>query len=54
VGPLKGLKVVEMTGLAPAPYCGMMLADAGADVLRIDRPGAGAAERHPERDVLKR
>jgi len=54
MGPLKGLKVVEMTGLAPAPYCGMMLADAGADVLRIDRAGAGAAERHPERDVLKR
>jgi len=53
VGPLRGLKVVEMTGLAPAPYCGMMLADAGADVIRIDRLGA-AAEPRPERDVLKR
>jgi len=54
MGPLSGLKVVEMTGLAPAPYCGLMLADAGADVLRIDRPGASLAQEHPERDVLKR
>jgi alpha-methylacyl-CoA racemase len=54
MGPLNGLKVVEMTGLAPAPYCGMMLADAGADVLRIDRPGASARQPHPERDVLMR
>jgi alpha-methylacyl-CoA racemase len=54
MGPLRGLKVIEMTGLAPAPYCGMMLADAGADVLRIDRPGASKEQKHPEREVLKR
>jgi alpha-methylacyl-CoA racemase len=53
-GPLSGLKVVEMTGLAPAPFCAMMLADAGADILRVDRPGSAAAERNPHFDVLKR
>jgi len=34
---LKGLKVIEMAGLAPAPFCGMILADFGADVIRVDR-----------------
>jgi alpha-methylacyl-CoA racemase len=38
-GPLAGLRVIELTGLAPAPYAGMLLADLGADVLRVDRPG---------------
>ncbi len=37
-GPLSGLKVVEMAGLGPAPFCGMLLADMGAEVLRIARP----------------
>jgi alpha-methylacyl-CoA racemase len=37
-GPLDGLKVVEMVGLGPAPFCAMMLADMGAEVIRIDRP----------------
>ncbi|SMP55428.1 CaiB/BaiF CoA transferase family protein [Noviherbaspirillum suwonense] len=48
-GPLQGLKVVEMAGLGPAPFCAMMLADMGADVVRIERPSAasvtGAAGR---------
>ncbi|MFM0245610.1 CaiB/BaiF CoA transferase family protein [Paraburkholderia sediminicola] len=39
-GVLTGLKVVEFAGLGPAPFCSMMLADHGADVLRIVRPGA--------------
>jgi alpha-methylacyl-CoA racemase len=38
MGPLKGIKVIEMGGLAPGPYCAMMLADMGAQVLRIERP----------------
>lgn len=38
-GPLKGLKVVEFVGIGPGPHCAMMLADLGADVLRIDRKG---------------
>ena len=39
---LKGLKVVEMAGLAPAPFCGMILADFGADVTRVDKVSTGA------------
>ncbi len=42
-GPLAGLKVIEMVGLGPAPFCAMLLADMGAEVIRIDRPGAGGA-----------
>lgn len=38
-GPLAGLRVIEFAGLGPAPFCTMLLADMGADVLRIDRPG---------------
>jgi alpha-methylacyl-CoA racemase len=38
VGPLAGLKVIELSGIGPAPMCGMLLADLGATVLRIDRP----------------
>ncbi|MGO4332450.1 CoA transferase, partial [Cupriavidus sp. M-11] len=42
-GPLAGLKVVEMVGIGPAPFCAMMLADQGAEVIRIDRPRPAAA-----------
>ncbi len=42
-GPLTGLKVIEMVGLGPGPFCSMMLADMGAEVVRIDRPGRGDA-----------
>lgn len=38
-GPLSGFRILEMVGLGPAPFCGMMLADMGAEVLRIARPG---------------
>jgi len=38
VGPLAGIKVVELTGIGPGPMCAMLLADLGAAVLRIDRP----------------
>lgn len=40
-GPLHGVKVVEFVGLGPAPFCAMLLSDLGADVIRVDRPGAG-------------
>lgn len=36
-GPLKGIRVVEIGGIGPSPFCAMMLADMGADVLRVDR-----------------
>jgi len=39
-GPLAGVKVVEMAGIGPGPFCAMVLADLGADVVRIARPGA--------------
>jgi alpha-methylacyl-CoA racemase len=38
VGPLAGIKIVEFTGIGPGPMCAMLLADLGANVLRIDRP----------------
>lgn len=39
-GPLAGIRIVEMAGLGPAPFCGMLLSDLGAQVIRIERPGA--------------
>ncbi len=42
--PLNGIKVIEMAGLAPSPYCGMMLSDFGADVVIVDRLTKGAPE----------
>ena len=38
MGPLAGVKVLEFEAIGPAPFCGMMLADMGADVLLVDRP----------------
>ncbi len=38
-GPLAGLRIIEFAGLGPGPFCGMMLADHGAEVIRIERPG---------------
>lgn len=38
-GPLHGLRVVELAGIGPAPHACMLLADLGAEVIRIDRPG---------------
>lgn len=40
-GPLSGLKVLEFAGIGPGPFCGMLLSDLGADVVRIDRKGVG-------------
>src|SRR2546425_1756338 len=42
-GPLEGLRAVEMVGLGPGPFCGMLLADMGAEVLRVDRVDAARA-----------
>ena len=39
-GPLSGVKIVEFAGIGPGPFCGMLFADMGADVVRIDRKGA--------------
>ena len=51
-GPLAGTKVIEMAGIGPGPFCAMMLADMGAEVIRVDRAqnvsgGTGAPPRRP-------
>lgn len=54
-GPLAGLRVLEFAGLGPTPFAGMMLADHGADVLRIERRGAtGHIAGDPRLDTLNR
>ena len=40
-GPLNGIKVIELAGIGPGPYAGQLLADYGADVVVVDRPGGG-------------
>jgi alpha-methylacyl-CoA racemase len=47
-GPLSGIKIIELAGIGPAPFTCMMLADAGAEVLRLERAPAGAVERGEE------
>ena len=37
MGPLAGIKIIELAGIGPAPMCAMLLSDLGATVLRIDR-----------------
>jgi alpha-methylacyl-CoA racemase len=52
---LDGVRVIELAGIGPAPFCGMMLADHGAEVIRIDRPGGSdplLQDQH--RDILLR
>ena len=44
-GPLSGVKIIELAGIGPAPFTCMMLADAGAQVLRLERAASGAVER---------
>jgi alpha-methylacyl-CoA racemase len=40
MGPLAGVRIIEMAGIGPGPFCGMMLSDMGADVIRVDRKSA--------------
>lgn len=55
MGVLSGLRVVEMAGLGPAPFCAMMLADHGAEVVRIIRPGQSTVLAiDPRFDLLNR
>lgn len=53
MGPLAGYKVIEMVGLGPGPFCAMMLADMGADVIRVDKIGGNFLMSRPK-DVLGR
>ena len=54
MGPLAGIKVIEMAGLAPGPFGAMMLADMGAEVLRIDRPDAPEAKPGARPNLVNR
>ncbi|MFA9200136.1 MAG: CaiB/BaiF CoA transferase family protein [Cypionkella sp.] len=55
-GPLEGLRIVEFAGIGPGPFCGMMLADHGAEVIRIDRASGSRGGSQPvtSKDVLAR
>ena len=46
-GPLAGIRIIELAGIGPGPFCGMMLADHGAEVIRVDRLAAGGDPRGP-------
>jgi alpha-methylacyl-CoA racemase len=54
MGPLADIKVIEMAGLAPGPFGAMMLADMGAEVLRIDRPDAPEAKPGAKPNLVNR
>ncbi len=53
-GPLRGLKVVEIAGIGPGPHAATLLADLGADVIRVERPGGAASAGPRETDLLTR
>ncbi|WP_030872010.1 CaiB/BaiF CoA transferase family protein [Streptomyces sp. NRRL S-37] len=53
-GPLDGVRVVELAGIGPGPFAAMLLADLGADVVRVDRPGPSPLGGDPARDVTNR
>ena len=56
MGPLSGVRVIELAGIGPGPFAAMMLADMGADVIRVDRAGAvyGGDPDAPPADVMNR
>lgn len=53
-GPLTGVRVVELAGIGPGPFAAMLLADLGADVVRVDRPGGPGIGVDPAHDVTNR
>lgn len=57
MGPLAGFRIIEMAGIGPAPFAGMMFSDMGAEVIRIDRreeTDLGLPDRQPKFDVMNR
>ena len=56
MGPLQGLTIVEIAGIGPGPFAAMLLADMGADVIRVERPGGSmfTAAHNPKLDFLNR
>jgi alpha-methylacyl-CoA racemase len=53
-GPLAGVRVVELAGIGPGPFAAMVLADLGADVVRVDRPGGAGLHIDPDYDLTNR
>ncbi len=53
MGPLTGKRVIELQGIGPGPFCGMMLADMGAEIIRIDRSANVGRDANPS-DILAR
>lgn len=54
MGPLAGLRIVEMAGIGPGPVCGMLLADLGAEVVVVDRKGATPLVAESRHDLTRR
>jgi alpha-methylacyl-CoA racemase len=54
MGPLEGFRLLEIAGIGPGPYCAMVLADMGAEVVRIVRPGPDPFASRPSHDLLSR
>jgi len=56
MGPLQGLTIIEIAGIGPGPFAAMLLADMGADVIRVERPGGSmfTAAHNPKLDFLNR
>ena len=56
MGPLAGVRIIELAGIGPGPFCAMMLADMGADVIRVERSAAvrGGDPDLPPADVMLR
>jgi alpha-methylacyl-CoA racemase len=53
-GPLDGVRVIELAGLGPGPFCGMLLADLGAEVIQVDRPGRAPTPVPVRNDITSR
>jgi alpha-methylacyl-CoA racemase len=54
MGPLQGVRVIEIAGIGPGPFCAMLLADLGAEVVRVDRAASGGDPESVRFDVLNR
>jgi alpha-methylacyl-CoA racemase len=54
MGPLHGIRIIEIVGVGPGPYAAMLLADMGAEVIRVERPGGGMFSFSNSKDMLNR
>lgn len=54
MGPLQGIRIIEIVGMGPAPYAAMVLADLGAEVIRVERPGGSPFSYGNKLDLLNR